>query len=481
MKVLLIYPDTAPESVIPKRLINIEPLGLEYLAGTIPDHEVRILDMKMENNWQKGIQEFEPDVVGISGTVVHCYRMLQVLRAVKEFDQGTLTVVGGTHATLRPEDFDKPYVDVIVTGHRPLSFRQVVQNFEQRKSLEAIEGLALPGGHKLHFTPVKNAITSLDHLPMPRRDLTQEYRKSYFHLVWRPTALIVSSAGCTYQCNFCPCPVLTQRRFLKRSPELVLKELSQIEEKYIYAGDDNFFFDYQHALRICELIKDAGIKKQYYILSRVDEINRHPDIVEKWAEIGLKKVFLGLESFRDEELKSLNKRCSVKKNNQAIEILHRNNVDPLGAFIIQPYYRKEDFDAILSYMDQMKIYYHEFTILTPFPGTQFYDKVEDKLLFTDNRLLDLTHSALPTELSSQEFYRLYSRLYRKAHSPIRAFKIKPTVSPFANLGFLRLVPGLLSLFFAARKAYKDMERFVNQGSVTVGKSYPSKVSNLSHD
>ncbi|OGC81681.1 MAG: hypothetical protein A2W07_06510 [candidate division Zixibacteria bacterium RBG_16_43_9] len=464
MKVLLVYPDTDRISIIPKKLINIEPLGLEYLAGAIPEHEVEILDMKMENFWERKIEEFQPDVVGITGTIIHTHRMLEVLRKVKELNQKTLTVVGGTHATLMPEDFNHPFVDVIIPGHRVSSFKQSLQNFEKKKSFEDIEGLALTNGDKLNFTPVKNPVTDLDHLPLPRRDLTEKYRKRYFHLVWRPTALIVTSAGCPYQCNFCPCPVLTQRRFLKRSPELVLEELSQIKEEYIYAGDDNFFFDYQHALRIYEMIKEAGIKKQYYILSRVDEINRHPDIVEKWAEIGLKKVFLGLESFKDEELKSLNKRCTVEKNNQAIEILHRNKVDPLGAFIIQPYYKKTDFEAVLKYMDEMKIFYHEFTILTPLPGTEFYDEVKSKLMFADNRLFDLAHSLLPTELPSKEFYRLYSRLYRKAQSPLRALKIRPTVSPFTRMRFLRLLPGLFSLFYSGRKAYRNLLRSKNSAA-----------------
>jgi len=459
MKVLLVYPDTSPESVIPRKLINIEPLGLEYLAGAIPEYEVEILDMKMENSWEKRIEGFQPDVVGITGTVIHTHRMLEVLKKVKEFNRYTLTVVGGTHATLMPNDFNHPAVDVIIPGHRVLSFKKLLLNFEKGRPFEEVEGLALTNGDKLHFTPIKNPVTDLDHLPLPRRDLTEKYRKRYFHLVWRPTALIVTSAGCPYHCNFCPCPVLTRRRFLKRSPELVLEELSRIKEEYIYAGDDNFFYDYQHALRIYQLIKDAGIKKQYYVLSRVDEINRHPDIVEKWAEIGLKKVFLGLESFKDEELKSLNKRCTVEKNNQAIEILHKNKVDPLGAFIIQPYYKKKDFEAILKYMDEMKIFYHELTILTPLPGTEFYDEVKSKLLFSDNRLFDLAHSLLPTELPMREFYRLYSRLYRKAHSPIRALKIRPTISPFTKLRFLRLLPGLFALYYSGRKAYRDLIRF----------------------
>lgn len=456
MKVLLIYPDTDQLSVIPKKLINIEPLGLEYLAGTIPQHEVKILDMKMVKGWQKEMEEFQPEVVGISGTVIHTYRMLEVLRKAKQLDRRTLTVVGGAHATLMPQDFNKPYVNAIVLGHRALSFRQIVENFESRKPLDEIEGLALSKEGKLYFTPAGNPLTNLDHLPLPRRDLTEKHRKKYFHLMWRPTALIVTSVGCAHKCNFCPCPVLTQGRHLRRSPELVFQELLQIKEEYIYAGDDDFFFDYRHALQIYQLIKAAGIKKQYYILSRTDSINRHPDIVEKWAEIGLKKVFLGLESFRDEELESFDKKCSIEKNNQAIDILHQNKVDPLGAFVIQPYYKKADFDALLEYMDKMKIYYHEFTVLTPFPGTELYDKVKDRVMHKDNRLFDLAHSLLPTDIPSDEFYHLYSRLYRKAHSPIRAIRIKPTVSPFARLAFLRLLPGLFSLFRTGKKAYRNL-------------------------
>jgi radical SAM superfamily enzyme YgiQ (UPF0313 family) len=472
MRVLLIYPDTDPLSVIPNKLINIEPLALEYLAGAIPDHDVKILDMKIEKGWEREIEELQPDVVGITGTVIHTYRMLDVLKKAKEINRDTLTLVGGAQATLKPDDFNSPYVDVIVMGHRIDSFRKVIENFESKKSLYDIDGLALPIDGRLRFTAVNGHVSDLDALPLPRRDLTAKYRKKYFHLLWRPTALIVTSAGCPYKCNFCPCPVLTQRKFLRRSPELVVKELLDIDEEYIYAGDDNFFFDYEHALRIYELITEAEIKKQYYILSRVDEIIRHPDIVEKWAEIGLKKVFLGLESFNNHELKTLNKRCTVERNNQAIEILHANKVDPLGAFVIHPYYRKKDFDDLLRYMDEMKIFYHEFTILTPFPGTEFHRKVKDDLLYDDNRLFDLAHSLFPTELPAREFYKLFGRLYRKAHSPSRAMRIRPTVSPFAGLGFVRSIPGLLAMYLSGRRAYGGLEKINAKKPNTGAKKVP---------
>ncbi|MDP3025789.1 MAG: hypothetical protein Q8O10_09695 [candidate division Zixibacteria bacterium] len=112
-------------------------------------------------------------------------------------------------------------------------------------------------------------------------------------------------------------------------------------------------------------------------------------------------------------------------------------------------------------MDEMKIFYHEFTILTPLPGTEFYEEVKSQLMFTDNRLFDLAHCLLPTELPSKEFYKLYSRLYRKAHSPIRALKIRPTISPFTKLRFLRLLPGLFALYYSGRKAYRNLLRSKN--------------------
>ena len=199
MRVLLIYPDTDPLSVIPNKLINIEPLGLEYLAGAVPDHDVKILDMKIEKAWEKEIEKFHPDVVGITGTVIHTYRMLEILKKAKETEPETLTVVGGAQATLKPDDFNSPYVDVIVMGHRIDSFRMVIVNHERKISFHDIDGLALPVDGRLLFTSVNGHVSDLDSLPLPRRDLTEKNRKKYFHLLWRPTALIVTSAGCPYK------------------------------------------------------------------------------------------------------------------------------------------------------------------------------------------------------------------------------------------------------------------------------------------
>jgi radical SAM superfamily enzyme YgiQ (UPF0313 family) len=336
MNVLLIYPDTDPLSIIPGGLINIEPLGLEYLAGDLNDHDVTILDLKVEKRWRRVIENCRPDVVGITGTVVHTRRMIAILEYVKQVHPTALTVVGGPHATLVPDDFAMPQVDALVSGQHTAGFRRLVESVESGRAPDKIEGLMLQSGSG--WTAAAPAIPhkDLNHLPMPRRELTSQYRDKYCHLFWKPVALMITSVGCPHACSFCPCPALTGRRVLRRSPEQVLQELLNIDEPYVYIGDDNLFFDYHHAMRIADLIQQAGLKKQFYVLSRVDDIVKHPDLIRKWAESGLKKVFLGLESPNDDEIKALNKKGTVSDNSRAIEILHANSVDPLGAFIINP-------------------------------------------------------------------------------------------------------------------------------------------------
>jgi len=65
MKILLIYPPQSAEAIAPS---NFEPLALEILASTIPDHYVKIFDMRFENlsSLKYELNFGTPDVVGLS-------------------------------------------------------------------------------------------------------------------------------------------------------------------------------------------------------------------------------------------------------------------------------------------------------------------------------------------------------------------------------------------------------------------------------
>ena len=103
MKVILIYPDTEPVSVIPSGFINIEPLGLEHLAGELYNHDVTILDLKVEKNWQKALRKHNPDVVGITGTAFTNHTIEYLLGLCHP--NAYVVILGGT-APISPVLFD---------------------------------------------------------------------------------------------------------------------------------------------------------------------------------------------------------------------------------------------------------------------------------------------------------------------------------------------------------------------------------------
>ena len=78
------------------------------------------------------------------------------------------------------------------------------------------------------------------------------------------------------------------------------------------------------------------------------------------------------------------------------------------------------------------MYYCEYSVLTPAPGSELYRQTEDQLTTTDYRLFDYMHPVLPTRLGEREFFRQLARLYWRTYSPLRALRVSPCTPPPAS-------------------------------------------------
>jgi radical SAM superfamily enzyme YgiQ (UPF0313 family) len=419
VKILLVHPPVGPNVIGSGILFLAEPLALETIAAPVLEHDVRIFDMRIEKGWERlrhELSEFAPDVVGVTALTTETYQALRVMQVVKEFSPGTLTVVGGQHATFMPEDFNRPFIDVIAIGEGVHTFRELIEAHERKQDLVKILGLALRKNGKLLFTPRRPPSENLDNMPIPARRLTDRYRENYFRGTWRPYASIVTSRGCPFRCKFCAVWKTEDGKYRVRSPEKVLEELKTIEQEYISVSDDNFLHDVRRAEKIYELIKAEGIKKKYKLIGRADTIVRRPDIIEKWREIGLEIVIVGVESFRDSELRQINKKTTAEKNDRAIRILQENDVTVSAHFIVRQDYDRSDFNALAEYVEKMELKRPIFCILTPLPGTELYEETKDQITTDDYEKFDLIHTVLPTKLPLEEFYKEYINLYKKCYA-----------------------------------------------------------------
>jgi radical SAM superfamily enzyme YgiQ (UPF0313 family) len=462
MRVLLVQPPVAKRVVGFSKFGCPEPLALEILAASVADHDVRILDMRLDPQLDGLVRDFAPQVVGVTGYTPNVPQMLTVCCRVKELDARIVTVVGGYHATLCPHDFDTTDVDVIVVGEGERTFPELLRVLEESGDLAEVSGLVFRRGEEQVATEPRQLLADLDESPLPARHLTDAYRENYFFQFWSSPSPVETARGCPHKCKFCSVWVFHRSRCRFKSPERVLSELKRVRSDIAYFVDDNFLQNLRRADKIHQLVTEAGIKLKYWMQARSDSIVRRPEVIERWAQIGLSTVLVGFEKFREDELADLDKGSSVGTNEEAARILRANGVDIWGAFIVDPSWGRRDFDALIDYVRRLKVSFPQFSVLTPLPGTEFFREKLSELTTGNYELFDFLHSVLPTRLPARQFYGEMARLYSSTTMSFSELKHRLRSGHIQSSG-LRRIKNLLAEVSNPEAYLRGLEGYSENG------------------
>ena len=406
MRILLIEPAKSPISMAGEDVFLFEPLALEYVAAGVKDeHEVKLLDQRIDDTVEQTLEAFRPDVVGITGYTVHANRMKLLAERAKEWSPDVLTVIGGHHATVAPRDFECPHVDLVVVGEGVDSFREVVSRFDRCEGFDGIPGVWVNTDGGLQVGEA-NPARDLDDLRFPDRSLTKAYRHAYYSEYMQPLASIRTSKGCPFRCNFCALWKIAGGRYLKRDPEKIVLELAEIEEEFVFFADDESLVDVARMKKLAELIRLAGIRKRYFLYGRSDTIAKNPDLLELWRDVGLERVFVGLEFFRDSDLEYINKGSTTHNNREAARVLQELGIGIYASFIVRPDFTEDDFAEFRRYCRSIDLSFASFAVLTPLPGTDLYNEVEDQLLTRDPEFFDF----IVIDESHRSIYNTYGEI-----------------------------------------------------------------------
>lgn len=410
MKVLLIQPPEHSRLGLQAFMLP-EPLGLETVAANlIPEHEVHILDMRLESDLRAKLPSIRPDAIGVTASfTADLYNTYRVLDIVRDYNSHLRTFVGGHHATMCHSDFAK-WADVVVLGEGEITAPELLRFWEQGRPLHEVAGIAFQNGDSWIQTQPRTLIKNLDESPLPARHLAAKYQEHYFHGRRRPCAYIETSRGCPYHCKFCSVWRFHQGAYRAHSPERVSQELSQVEAPHVFFTDDNFLADASRARRLLRAIRQAGISKHYIMQLRADSIIKHREVLAKWVEAGLETVFVGLESITQKRLDALGKQLSLSQIEGAIRIVRELGINLMSSFIVDPDFREEDFTNLRRFVNRMKLRLPVFSVLTPLPGTVLYEEQATELTTSNYELFDLHHAVLPTSLSLKRFYKEYVKL-----------------------------------------------------------------------
>lgn len=434
MRVLLIQPRPR-DGLGFKNVICTEPLGLEIVAAALAEHQVKLLDLLSDSLPLGEIQEFAPRAAGISCSfTVDTYTVIEIARALKQLRKEIFIFVGGHHASLNYPDFSDPAVDAIVVGEGETTTPELIATLEGGGDLTKVAGLVLNFPDGQFFTGARELVPLLDRVPFPDRSRPENLKGRYYLGFRRPVITVETSRGCPYRCSFCSVWRFNRKKFRFQTAGRVVEELARLPAGDVLFTDDNFLANVRRASEIADLIKRERLPFRRYIFqARSDTIINHPEIIRQWKEVGLEQVFIGFEKIDQEGLEKINKQNTVENNEKAFKFLQSLNIGVYASFIVDPEFTKGEFARLRNYIRRLKIAQPYFSVLTPLPGTEFFENVRERITSFNYEFFDLLHAVLPTRLSLTEFYREFAGLYKSAY--LRPRHIWQTTSWFLRRFF----------------------------------------------
>lgn len=359
------------------KLVFTPPLTFETLAAVTPAEDtITLLDDQIET------VDFNThyDVVGITTLTPTASRAYELADKFKQ--KGTPVVLGGWHASVFPDEA-KQHANAVVIGEGENSWPQLLQDLEQ--------GILKPFYN--NDRPV-----DFQTFPPPRRNIS--HNKGFI------VDGIQATRGCTMECQYC---AITNRPFGRtwrfRSVEDVVEELETIPQKLLYFCDSSLTINTQYTKQLFRAMKH--LHKKIFCNGNVNILNHDDELLQLSQEAGCVEWSIGFESVSQENLINIGKRANkVQDFSDTVKKIHNHGIPVNGNFIFgldEDY--PDIFDRTIDAVNQWELDLSTFSILTPFPGTPIYDRLEkEKRIITKEwSLYDLKHVVFqPKHLSPEQ-------------------------------------------------------------------------------
>ena len=437
MKVALIYPYV--RDVYHKLGFLLPPLGLGYLAATSHSHghEIEIIDLNLtEDKALPDLRAF--DVIGISMDTTRYNRAREIAQAARKLKK--TIVVGGPHATFVEEELLKDNVaNYVVRGEGELAFLSLLDSLEKSDGANDVAGLSFMKGTRFFSTPERAPLDDLDSLPFPDRDALQIERYRKLTLGGRHITSMITSRGCPYNCSFCSSTKFSGSAWRHRSALNIVDEIEVIVKKYEFGAvcflDDNFTLNPIRVIEVCQEILRRSIDIYWWCFSRGDIIIKNEEMVKEMARSGCRYVFMGIESASENTLAQYGKKTRLDDSLMAIELLKSYGIETMGSFIIGwPDDTKKKIKKTIALSKRIGLGGAQFSILTPYPGTELYEKYRDRIFEKNWEKFDCHHSVMSLDRLNSKTIERYLKLsfFSFYFTPRRI--LNAILSPFRGRG-----------------------------------------------
>jgi radical SAM superfamily enzyme YgiQ (UPF0313 family) len=427
MHVLLLRPVPGNERFGLGPFFRIEPLGMEYIAAALEarGHQVTIADLRFTRPVEQQLKRARPGLIGIAGMhALETDDVLALAAHVRRLAPDVPIVIGGHTAAAYPEPFLSADVDAVVLDDGERAVPEIVEAIEARRPLRSVRGLAVLDEHGALVRTGDHADTFvLDTVPLPARRLVDGWRKQYACLAHRPTWLVETARGCPFRCSFCSIWQLHSRSVRERSIESVCDDMASCGDE-IFIADDLFWYHPSRSRALAMELRRRGIRKRWILVqSRVDLVARNADLLEAWRPVAREfDIFFGLEAATNEALSGLTKDATIDETARGIEVARSLKYGVTGNFVIDPAWGEADFERLWAFVERHQLFQAGFTILTPLPGTAYFQEMRHRVEARRWAQFDMHHLLWEPALGPARFFELYCETWRRSVLNLRGRK-----------------------------------------------------------
>ncbi len=374
-----------------------ENLALRYIASSLEaaGHQCEIVPFNTEHEIPSAVEHIlraDPAITGLS--MIFTSRGREFIRLAQELRRAAYRghiIGGGPFASFNCVEIVKrfPEFDSIALGEGEELMVRLAERLDDPSQVAGLCCRAADGSVQVNWSPGNPE--NLDALPFPKRTAFHRYFD-------KPIASVLTSRGCWRECAFCSINAWYQRgggrKFRIRTIENIVAEMKQL---YFDHGvrifnfqDDNFFLPnpQKAATRfrlLRERLEEEGVRNiTCAVKCRPDSV-MEPAIAEL-DQLGLFRVFLGVENASQEGLNHLNRKNTVAEILNALEILNRYDIHvAYNLLMFEPETTMEDLALNLRFMERHNENPANFCRAEAYPGTG----LERKLVAEGNLLGDL--------------------------------------------------------------------------------------------
>ncbi len=439
MKVAFVYIDPS------YRVMGPFHVGIASLIASLRQagHECQLFHLMgdvAEEEFVAFLEKSRPDVAAFS-IVTNAFPHLAPLAALTKRHSEALTICGGAHATLCPDEVIAiDDVDVVCIGEGEGAIFDLLQGLEKGQDISSIPNLWVKRGgeseksekgEEIDRNPVRPLIADLDTLPFPDREVFP-YEDS-FDLKFMKRGVFMASRGCPYNCAYCGSPAMKRlygnNKYIRfRSVASLLEEVEMVVSNFPQVEYNVFHDD------LLPMKKEwfADFTREYRIRIKLPfEMNCHPNLMDREIarmakSAGCSLIRFGIESGNEHiRRKVLDRQVSTKRIIDAFACCDEAGIKTLSYNMIGlPFETRPQILDTIKLNARVRPKVAHVSIFYPYPGTKAYEICQREGLLTDKHTDSYYEDSVLEQkgVSTEQvrslrkrfdlFVRLYSRCYK---------------------------------------------------------------------